>query len=705
MEPFQIIPAPQHVEIIASEGLQLGDLTNLTISGNFDRPVMGQILEQLTESKEIMSGTLHLILDTTGMAPKSEEGYILTILNGNAEIISRGEAGIFYGCQSLEQLLEDSKDYNLAIPACKIIDIPKLSYRAVHVDVKHHLDHMNVYYESIDRLARYKINAVIFEFEDKLRYQRRPLVGSPIAISIGEMAALTKYAAERHIEISPLVQGLGHATFILKHEKYKPLRELPDNRWAFCPLDEGTYDVLFDLYLDAFEATPGSKYLHIGGDEIGNIGLCHRCKPTADREGLLSLNLYWLNRVSEFAQNHGRTPIFWDDMPLKEARVYTSTYRNDIDYDEALQMWKEGSPILEELIPKFPKNCVFMRWNYWMGTYPGNLMALDWYKQHNLKVMISNAANSGPAALLPFDERDQGVDSRGIAAIRSFVQIAVDKGIDGMLCTAWDDRSPHIETYWRGLIAAAEYSWSPHGRSLEEYDIAYLQKEFGTGLPNYFNQYNKLRKASLFWEEAYLENGNRLDSDNALFELPGIKHSVGPDVHKKEEAIDFSKLLIQLPDIKNSGAWSSKYEQRLNNAKQLIESYQETSKNLNYLYQNSKKNRYHWDVFIAINDFQISAPRLLLALKKCDTNIRKERLKGLDNLKIAMTYFDQSWKRLKEVYARTRFLSYPENHVPDRYYHFASQREDLTWMIQVEELLFPIINKWMVRNKEYRIDD
>ena len=53
-----------------------------------------------------------------------------------------------------------------------------------------------------------------------------------------------------------------------------------------------------------------------------------------------------------------------------------------------------------------------------------------------------------------------------------------------------------------------------------------------------------------------------------------------------------------------------------------------------------------------------------------------------------MRDFDQAWSNLKSVYAITRFIVYPVNYVPDRYFHLASQREDLTWMIQVEEL-FP----------------
>ncbi len=697
-KPFKIVPTPKSITLLSDKGLSFGTLKNLQMVGRFNRPIMGDILSSLTELNTEGQGVLTLKLDTSEVIPKSLESYILTIANGNVEIVASGNAGLFYGCQTLEQLLEDARDFNTPIPACKIIDSPSLSYRAVHFDVKHHLDHMNVYYESIDRLARYKINAIVFEFEDKLRYRRQPLIGAPSAISIDEMAALTEYAKERHIEITPLVQGLGHATFILKHEEYAPLRELPDNRWAFCPLDEGTYEVLFDLYRDAFEATPGSRYIHIGGDEIGNIGLCHRCKPTADKEGLLSLNLYWLKRVSEFARVNGRIPIFWDDMPLKEANVYESTYTKEIDFEQATKDWKVGGPILEDLISKFPKDCVYMRWNYSMANYPGNLMALDWYQEHGLKSMISNAANSGPAALFPFDERDNGMDSRGLAAIRNFVQIAAEKGIDGMLCTAWDDRSPHIETYWRGLIAAAEYSWSPNNRTLQEYDLAYLQREYGTTRPNYQGLYKKLREAAFFWEKAFNETGSRMDMENALFVLPGLAHWQPAKNHTATEKIDFNKLLIELPDVKNLGDWSKKYKKRLDEAQMILDKYPLTSKALDSLSSGSKRNRYHWKLFKVLNDFQIVAPKLMIALKQSDSKKTSERAKGAKNIRAVLKEFNSAWKNLQAVYAETRFTSYPSNYVPDRYYHFASQREDLTWMVQVEELLHTMINEWLDDN-------
>jgi hypothetical protein len=693
-EPFQILPQPHNIELLAGNGIAFGALTSLKIIGDFDRPVMGELLRILPESGVEGSGTLTLKLDISGMAPESHEGYVLTVSNGDVIIESRGEAGLFYACQTLEQLLEDARDFHIPVPACRITDYPDYVYRAVHFDTKHHLDHINYYYQSIDRLARYKINAITWEFEDKLRFQRQPLIGAPQAISIDEMAALTMYARERHIEITPLVQGLGHATFILKHQEYAYLREVESNRWAFCPLHEGGYQLLFDLYRDAIEATPGSKYFHIGGDEIGNIGICPRCKPTADEKGKFELNLYWMNRVCEFLVKQGRIPIFWGDMPFQYAGVWYSTQEEE-DFPE---LWDTGLVKLDEVINRFPEEGVFMHWNYTTCRQPGNERVLNWLTDHHLNTMISTAANCGPSALFPFDDRSGKMSDRGLVAIKSSIQLAHEKGIDGELTTAWDDRSPHMETYWRGFIASAEYSWNTKARDLDEYQLAYMQREFGPDV-SYTDLYLQLRAAAHFWETSLVRKGNRMDMENALFELPGIAHWVPEDAREGKKQTTYEDIVIDLPDIDNPGEWTNKYKTRIDEAEKQYAIYKNTSKQLNELYEASIRNRFHWELFSALNDFQITAPKLLLALKQCDVEKKSKRKAGYIAVEKALMDFDKAWEELKSVYGKTRYLAYPENYVPDRYFHFASQREDLTWMIQVEELLFPMINAWLDRNQ------
>ena len=693
--PFKILPQPHTVHLLNQPGLSFTSLQQVIIKGDFELPVMGPILSQLPIGTSAGEGVLTLVLDNTIASLPSGEGYIMTISKSKVEIAAKAKAGLFYGCQSLEQLMEDARDFKKSIPSCTITDWPVVSYRAVHFDVKHHLDHMNYYYESIDRLARYKINAVVFEFEDKLRYRLQPLVGAPQAISIDEMAALTKYARERNIEITPLVQGLGHATFILKHEEYASLRELPWNHWAFCPLDEGTYQVLFDLYRDAIKATPGSKYLHIGGDEIGNIGLCPRCKPTADKEGMMALNMYWLKRVCEFAKENNRIPIFWDDMPLQHAGLYKTTWSDEVTAAEAREAWKQGVLKLDSLLMDFPKNCVYMRWNYSMARQPGNIFALDWYKTHSLNAMIATATNTEGGMLFQADERDKGMASSGIISIRSFIQLAAEKNVTGMLCTAWDDKSPHMENYWRGFIAAAEYSWSPRGRTLDEFDEAWLQREFGISMPDYLKFNEQLRSGSVLWYEAFFKKGNLFDDDNALQSMKRVEHWLSPLEGQENKQFDYTTKLIELPDLKSPGSWSRKYQDRLDRSIVEVKQYPALSQRLRSVYYSARRNKYYWELARVLYDFQTATPRLLLALKQSDSPDKTQHAAGIEAVQKALKYFHETWEAVQSVYSETRFIAYPSDYIPDRYFHLASQREDLSWMIQAQELYEGMIKKWL----------
>ncbi len=659
-DTFQIIPKPRKVEILKGHGLKFGGLKGIAIKGDFTRPVMGPILAILPGKEAGSKKILTLALANDKSLPESGEGYVLNIKDGRAEIKSRREAGIFYGCQTLEQLLEDARDTESDLPACRIVDYPDLNYRAIHIDVKHHLDTMKYYYESIDRLARYKINAIIFEFEDKIRYRRRPEVGAPQAMSIDEVAAMTRYARRRNIEISPLVQGLGHATFILKHEKYAHLREDRESRWAFCPCDEGTYEVLFDLYLDAFEATPGSRFLHVGGDEIGEIGKCPRCKPLADKEGLLALNLLWLKRVCDFAREHDRIPIFWDDMLFKYAGVWDSMWRDEEEI-ELEKLWLKGEPVLDSVLEQYPKNCVYMRWNYTLARQAGNVRALEWFKSRGLQAMIATAAqNVHP--LLPQDDR--------VNIIQSFNRLAYEKGITGMLCTAWDDSSPHMETYWRGLIASAEFSWFSRGRSLEEYETAYLQREFGPECRDATDMYSELFKGVSFWNRALCAEGNRCNV----------------------------KKIMDLPDSEYPGTWSIRHKERLSIAGKQALRYERLKLQLKDLSKKALRNRYHLKLHSAINDFQVTSAHLLLALKDCDSSDNLVRTSGYRKVERMLKNFEQTWGNLINIYAETRFLSYPEDYIPDRYFHLASKSEDISWLVEVEKKYHTLVRNWLDSN-------
>ena len=116
---------------------------------------------------------------------------------------------------------------------------------------------------------------------------------------------------------------------------------------------------------------------------------------------------------------------------------------------------------------------------------------------------------------------------------------------------------------------------------------------------------------------------------------------------------------------------------------------------LNNLYSESSRNRYYWSLSSALYNLQFTAPKILLALKDCDTPDTNRQKRGIENVKKAITDFRQTWLELEAVYGQTRFVSYPASYIPDRYFHLASQSEDLTWMIQPEKLFFGMIEKWL----------
>ena len=68
---------------------------------------------------------------------------------------------------------------------------------------------------------------LVWEWEDKFEYPSHPEIGAPGAFTMKEMQEFTRYAKKYHIQIVPLVQGLGHAGFILKWPQYASLREVP----------------------------------------------------------------------------------------------------------------------------------------------------------------------------------------------------------------------------------------------------------------------------------------------------------------------------------------------------------------------------------------------------------------------------------------------------------------------------------------------
>jgi len=566
----------------------------------------------------------------------SPEAYRLDIDASGATIVGASQAGAFYGVQTLAQIVRFALESEAEIPSISILDWPDIAYRAVHFDTKHHLDTLDTYYRAIDRLASLKVNAIIWEFEDKLRYRRRPEIGSDNAISLEEMQALTRYARRRHIEISPLVQGLGHAGFILKHPEFSHLRDDPESDWAFDPMQDQTYEVQFDLYRDAIEATPGSKYLHIGGDEV-NVGASQEAQDSGMSP--LELHLLWLNKVSVFLVKQGRIPIMWDDMPLKHGEVYRTTHDGSIGKAKSAQVWKAASDTLDGLVEQFPREAVYMRWSYHTPSIPGNQDALDWYAKSDLKVMSATAAQTR----WPVYPRRNG----NLEPIRTLCRMTATRSIDGILCTSWDDDSPHMAFYWRGWTCFSDFSWHSEGRNEAEALLAYASQSYGKAAAPFAAQgLTSLENAMDIWDTVLITSSRRNVCWPATME--GI---------------------IDPPTSANSIIWRADNGERIARAEEGLRLTQTARKALETALQSCDRNRYELELALALVNLQSWSHEVISTAGTTPYPTLENR-----------------WKAFLELYNQQRILRNPPGYVLDQNHHThqAACSNGPEWMIAVE---------------------
>ncbi len=586
-----------------------------------------------------------------------DQGYFLNIAEKRITIEAKDNAGLFYGFTTLDQITEDAVLQGVNLPLVQIKDYPELTYRSVHWDVKHHLDKEAYYYDLIDKMSRQKINGVILEIEDKLKYHSHPNIGSADAFSSKQWLAISEYANERHISISPLVQGLGHASFILKHPRYFELRDDPVSDWAFNPLNPKTYEVQFDLYDEAISITPYGKYLHVGGDEVKTTG-------RNSGQSALELQLYWLNKVAKYAQKNNRIPIFWDDMPLKEAGLMDPIYDTSISEGEVDSIWKLNESKLNTFLDKFPRNCIYMRWNYHTPQTYGNQKAMDWFIKNDLQVMGATAGQTR-WTLMPLRESN-------IENIRTFAINSIKGNLSGLLLTLWDDDSPHFELYKRGIGAFAEYTWGGDKISKDEYKSLFIHRTFGPQWKNQnFTFIDSLEPAVGAWVNAFV-----------------VDKSHRNKLKKNENAKE--KLLIDLPKVNQKGDWAMRYSTRIEEAKKYVKQSSIITKKMEALIQRNVKNTFMIEVYsqvLSLTDFSFET---LLLLEQYDRAAsEKEAQEALAKIMSLRVKFNDLRSEFERVYGLTRTLKKPDNYIldQDHHHHPANQTINFDWQFY-SELLF-----------------
>jgi len=353
-----IIPQPKYLHLEKSPAFYLTNQTVLIApKGNLEVEYLKKsILKQLGLDLKINTAipkSKNSILLKLNPSLKIDIGGYKLMINANViNVEAANTEGLFYGIQTLNQLIEYYSKTNSPIPALKIQDQPQFIWRGMHLDVSRHFFPKSDIKKYIDYLALYKMNVFHWHLTDdqgwrieikkypkltsigafrkesmvghynEQRYDGKPYGGFYTQEDIKEIVA---YAKQNHITVVPEIEMPGHATAALAaYPEYSCTGGPFDvgTKWGvlddvFCP-NENTLRFLKDVLDEVIPLFP-SEYIHIGGDECPKTRWhqCAKCQALIQQKGLKDeheLQSYIVTQIEKHINNKGKKIIGWDEI-------------------------------------------------------------------------------------------------------------------------------------------------------------------------------------------------------------------------------------------------------------------------------------------------------------------------------------------------------------------------------------------------------
>ena len=308
-------------------------------------------------------GSVILLTTENAKANLGAEGYELSVMPGVITIQAPAQAGLFYGAQTLLQLLPPEifsarvvKNFNWEIPCVKITDAPRFPWRGLMVDVSRHFYTKQEVEKMMDVMALHKLSTFHWHLVDdqgwRIEIKKYPKLTSVGAWRAGvgfglptnsttayrkdgryggfytqkDIREVVAYAQKLHITIVPEIEMPGHSLAALS--AYPELGsgsgpfKIPVSggvfRGIYSPAKPETFEFLQNVLTEVFELFPG-KYIHIGGDEVprGSWTNDPACQALMEREGLKSkeeLQSWFTRRMEQFINARGKTLIGWSEI-------------------------------------------------------------------------------------------------------------------------------------------------------------------------------------------------------------------------------------------------------------------------------------------------------------------------------------------------------------------------------------------------------
>lgn len=533
---YAVLPEPQKVKI-GDQDFQLDESWVVLISGGANREdiavrVLRDSLRKefdlnlvfASSSNPATEKVLELAIrpETVATDKKEEisrQAYVLETNPARVKITGNAGPGLLYGVSTLIQLLRSKSAKQCLLPQVIIEDWPDLELREIHWDSQYHQDRFETLKDYIDRAAIYKVNGIGFSLKDKLAYERHPLLGAPGAFTKIQIKDLFSYARERYIELTPMIQAPSHMSYVLKHPQFAHLREDITNNFQICTSKPESWDLIFDLFEEAIEATPGGRFFHVGTDESWFYGTGADC-PCAEKVkkvGKSGLFVEFVNKTAEFLEKRGREMRIWAEFPLKAVDV-----------------------------PKLPSSIIDAVVN---ASYLDGEGGLEIEREHGIRGMIYASIHGGGAFFSDYPKTVRGAyETISLSEARK-------NNLLGTFIAAWDESGPHNEIFWLGWVGGTSYGWKAGAPDPEILIPQFMVLFYGPESGSMQEAYNLLARVSKFWSSSW-------DRVPSLREL-NYGGSYGP---RKSPLKDASIDLPRLPDpatLYNHPYWKQHYQEVL----------------------------------------------------------------------------------------------------------------------------------------------
>jgi hexosaminidase len=409
-------------------------------------------------------------------AALAAQAYRITLDPKEIRIIANADAGLFYGVETLVQLITH-RNGGLWLPTGEIVDWPDLQLREIYWDDAHHLERLDAIKHAIRQAAFFKINGFVLKLEGHFQFKSAPAVVEPYALSPTEYQELTTYALRYHVQLIPYLDAPAHIAFILKHPEYAALRAFPDSNYELANTNPVAIKLIVDMCQDLIDANKGVNYFYLSTDEPYYLGMSEteaaRMKQLGSPGKLLA---EFLEKTAGPLHDRGRTVIFWGEHPLKPADVpslppfLVNGETNEPDFDAAFKA--------------------------------RGIRQMIYTSTEGEERLFPNYAIAPADRLLHAPEKRAPRVAEAIAAVRS--DAGRQKGdLMGLLVAGWADMGLHPETFWLGYATIAASGWNPVAADAARDTQAFHRLFYGPSAEKMDRIYELMSRQAQFWDDSW----------------------------------------------------------------------------------------------------------------------------------------------------------------------------------------------------------